>query len=132
MNQGDHNTTSTPWIKVEKFDEPLFYEKRMTTTVEGCPYEYMIVMRLTEMQLVMNPNPNLGQLKFIQEQEAGELMWDRIFTLKKIVMGQPVQNWCLEDWINAAPFLFRDVNGKPLDEKVLDDEAMQKVRDTWV
>lgn len=132
MNQGDHVTTATNWARIVKHDEPEYYEKRLSTTVEGCPYEYVTVIRLTERQVRTCANPNLGQLQFIQEQEANELLWDRIFTLKRIVCSQPVHDWCLEDWINSAPFLFTDYYGNPLDEKILDDEAMQKERDTWV
>ena len=63
--------------------------------------------------------------------EAHAVQWDHIFHIKKLVMSQPVHDWNLKDWIVAAPFLFTTADGTPLDEELINDEEMQKERDTW-
>ncbi len=131
MNQGDHETTTTPWEVIRNPDEQDYMEMRIISTVEGCPYDIIQIIKLTGMQMRQCPDPNLGQLRMQQEMDAGALQWDRIFHVQKLTMTQPVHDWNLEDWIKAAPFLFTNVAGKPLDEELKNDEEMQKERDTW-
>jgi len=131
MNHGDHETTTTSWDVVRNPNDLDYMEMRITSTVEGCPYDFTQVIKMTRMQMQMCPDPNFGQLKMQQEMEAQALQWERIFHIKKLVMSQPVHDWGLEEWIAAAPFLFNDSNGKPLDEQLLNDEEMQQERDTW-
>lgn len=133
MNPGDHETITSPWEVIRRPNEGDYMEMRITSTVEGCPYDFTVVTKMTQLQMAACPDPKLGSLKTEQEIEAQSLVWDRIFILKKLVMTQPVHDWNLEDWVKAAPFLFKDAwTGKPLDADILDEEAMQKVRDGWV
>jgi len=133
MNPGEHETTVTNWYVVREPDGFEYMEKILTTTVEGCPYDFTIIVKLTQAQMRECSEPNLGQLKFVQEMEAHDLMMDRTFHIKTLVMTFPVHDWTLENWISHAPFLFKDAGtGQPLNEEILNDEDMQKERDSWV
>ncbi len=131
MNRGDHETTSTLWELIQPASEPQYWERRTISAVEGCPYDLSLTVKITEREILFDLDPKCEQLKFQRAGEADEVQLDRIFHVKKLVMSQPVHDWNLEDWIDAAPFLFTDTNGRPLEAKLLNDEEMQAERDTW-
>ncbi len=107
-------------------------EMRIISTVEGCPYDIIQIVKVTQREMVLCPHGRLGTLQMKARADADQLQRDRIFHVQKLTMSQPVHDWNLEDWIEAAPFLFTNVQGKPLDEELLNDEEMQKERDTWL
>lgn len=133
MNPGEHETIVSNWYVVYKPDDGDYMEKRLTTIVEGCPYDFSIFVKLTRAQMQDQTDPNFSRVTFVQEMEAHDLMMDRTLHIKMLVMSNPVHDWTLDEWIYRAPFLFKDAGtGTPLDEEELDDEEMQKERDTWL
>lgn len=132
MNQGDHETIVTPWEVIRvPHDDDDYMELRITSTVEGCPYDILQVVKVTQREMRFCSRERLGSLQMQAITDAQVLQRDRIFHIQKLTMSQPVHDWNLEDWIEAAPFLFLNVQGKPLDEELKNDEEMQKERDTW-
>ena len=130
MNQGDHETTMSEWEVIRSPRGMDYMEMRISSTVEGCPYVFDQTVRITQSDMVECSRDRLGSFQQTAIRDASMLQQDRVFHIKKLTMSQPVHNWILDDWIRAAPFLFTNVNGTPLEEELKNEEEMQKERDT--